>query len=357
MMMLVFVLVFGVAFAFYLIVYGNPDVVRRLAKTAAGSPSAQGRVLAFRDALNDFIGGLQDVPERDVPECLRTRLLELRRALTNRQCLDDSPAVVKQTSNEVALVDESSSSSSRRRKRSKRPAGGAVDSSDVLNDEEMEFVRNLMRMRGKLSRTQKEALNAVREGSPELYRVLEQEIAAEQGEIKYADVILEGMSGTSGLAGEGLPRWNRPMLFDPNTNDNIYIAIVSYRDPQCGQSIVEAFARASNPGRVFVGVVQQNRESDLDCFETYCSKAGSACRPNQVRVIRMKDTDSQGVMLARWLASTLWSGERWYLQIDAHSGFNYAWDDLAIDSIKRTGDERAILSHHPPDMALWPKVG
>jgi hypothetical protein len=68
----------------------------------------------------------------------------------------------------------------------------------------------------------------------------------------------------------------------------------------------------------------------------------------------MMDTQSKGVMLARWLASTLWSGERWYLQVDAHSGFNYAWDEMVVDSILRTGDERAVLSHHPPDMASWP---
>jgi hypothetical protein len=27
---------------------------------------------------------------------------------------------------------------------------------------------------------------------------------------------------------------------------------------------------------------------------------------------------------------------------------------MVIDSILRTRDERAVLSHHPPDMATWP---
>ncbi len=31
-----------------------------------------------------------------------------------------------------------------------------------------------------------------------------------------------------------------------------------------------------------------------------------------------------------------------------------AWDEMVIESILRTGDDRAVLSHHPPDMASWP---
>jgi hypothetical protein len=42
-------------------------------------------------------------------------------------------------------------------------------------------------------------------------------------------------------------------------------------------------------------------------------------------------------MFARHLASTLWSGEKYYLQIDAHSSFNYAWDDMVIKVLPVSG--------------------
>lgn len=247
-----------------------------------------------------------------------------------------------------------------KRRRSSREEGGKHEV--VLSGEERKLVKAMLSLGSeKLSQTQKDALKAVKEASPALYRRLEAEVKdAKSGNGLVAAVSkvekAPEWSGTSLPGGRGLPGWKRDFEFDPNspTNDVIFIALVTYRDPQCPDSLVSAFERASNPSRVRIGVVQQNRATDLDCFETYCRKVGKDCRPSQVRVIRISDTEAQGVMVARFLASTLWSGERWYLQIDAHSGFAYAWDDMVIKSALATGYERTVLSHHPPDMKLWP---
>ena len=306
------------------------------------------RQVRVKDALDDLVNHI--ALELEMSECLKIRIIELNQMMRDGKCADVVRIPHSEPAVDVVVATELEEPLSPL-PLAKEGENGALD----LSEEERDFVRRLMRISGRLTKNQREALDAVRSSNSALFELLALEVAAESGERQLVDPSLpEGRAGTSGLKGEGLPAWNRKLTLDPNKNDAIFIALVTYRDPQCPQSLVEAFSRAEKPDRIFVGVVQQNRESDIDCFDKYCELAGAACRHRQVRVIRMADTDSRGVMRARWLASTLWSGERWFLQVDAHSGFNYAWDKMVIESILRTKDDRAVLSHHPPDMAQWP---
>jgi hypothetical protein len=318
------------------------------------------KVVHLKDALNAIVSAFPEISQDDVPECARERILELRRVLRVLKCED----VVRPTS-VASIVDDDVDDDNGDVRQARKEL--------LLNGEERALVKTMLQIPND-ARTpmQRDALREVQKSSPQLYKHLlkeiEKEAAQPASQVALADPVAASVapertwvdppakSGTSLLGGRGLPGWKRPLRFDPLSADNnaIYIGLVSYRDPQCGDSLYDAFARAANPERVMIGVVQQNRATDLDCFETYCAKAGAKCRPNQVRVIRMKDTEAQGVMFARWLASSLWSGERWYLQVDAHSSFNYEWDEMVLKSILSLNDERAVLSHHPPDMKLWP---
>lgn len=224
----------------------------------------------------------------------------------------------------------------------------------VLNEVEEALVRSLLKIPdAELSDTQKKALDAVLLASPAIFERLQKE-AGPVVVVAPPRVAGDGWSGTSQVGGRGVEGWGRDFEFDPRENNAIFISVVTFRDVQCPGTLVEAFARAARPDLVRIGLVQQNEDSDVDCFEEYCKKVGGKCRSSQVRVIRIKPAEARGVMMARGVASSLWSGERWYLQVDAHSGFNTHWDDMLINSTLKTGVERTILTHHPGDMAHFP---
>jgi [Skp1-protein]-hydroxyproline N-acetylglucosaminyltransferase len=135
------------------------------------------------------------------------------------------------------------------------------------------------------------------------------------------------------------------------------VSLVSYRDRRCANTLFELFAHAERPSRISVGVVQQNEESDQDCFEEYCRRAGSYCRPDNVRVIKIPARKSRGVMVVRHYASSLYEGEEFFLQLDAHNKVTKRWDALLIADLRKVGNERAVLSHHPPATDSLPGWG
>lgn len=59
-------------------------------------------------------------------------------------------------------------------------------------------------------------------------------------------------------------------LFDglggADRNGTIFVSLVSYRDPLCPRTLLELFSKARTPRKVFVGLVQQNEDGDVDCF-------------------------------------------------------------------------------------------
>jgi hypothetical protein len=50
-----------------------------------------------------------------------------------------------------------------------------------------------------------------------------------------------------------------------NGKETIYIAIASYRDWQCYDTVDSLLSRADHPERLIIGVVQQNLEGDAHC--------------------------------------------------------------------------------------------
>lgn len=144
-----------------------------------------------------------------------------------------------------------------------------------------------------------------------------------------------------------------------DNSGTIFVSLVSYRDDKCPISLKEMFEKARNPDKVFVGIVQQNQNGDVDCFETYCKEAGTGCRFDNIRVIRMAASEARGVMVVRHLATTMYEGEEYFMQIDAHNLFAQNWDarliqDLQRASALRSRNPRIVLSHHPPSVDNMP---
>ena len=53
--------------------------------------------------------------------------------------------------------------------------------------------------------------------------------------------------------------------------------------------------------------------------------------------------------MARYIASKLWAGETYYLQIDLHLQFTNDWDEKLIQELKATKNyPKSILSSYPP---------
>lgn len=132
------------------------------------------------------------------------------------------------------------------------------------------------------------------------------------------------------------------MNIKPNT---IFVSIASYRDNLCINTVKNLYETAYNPANVFVGICQQNDEKvDEDCgnpFEFI----------ENVRIIRLPHTKAMGPTYARYICSTLWGGEEYFLQIDSHTMFIKNWDIECINMIKEIKyqklSNKPVLSHYP----------
>jgi Glycosyltransferase (GlcNAc) len=133
--------------------------------------------------------------------------------------------------------------------------------------------------------------------------------------------------------------WDREYLqrMPERRNDGtIFLSLASYRDENCPNTIKEAYAKAKNPEKLFVGLVQQNCHAncrsgilvgggteevppDEDCKKAFCeSESGKElCAKGHIRVLEIDEPESLGPYAARYFASKLWYGENWFMQTDA----------------------------------------
>jgi hypothetical protein len=57
---------------------------------------------------------------------------------------------------------------------------------------------------------------------------------------------------------------NKHRHFKPRTDNSIYVALGTYRDPYCPMTIKSLYSNAANVDRLYVGLFQQN------CFGPVC---------------------------------------------------------------------------------------
>lgn len=125
-------------------------------------------------------------------------------------------------------------------------------------------------------------------------------------------------------------------------DQRIFVQIASYRDPECQWTLRDMFEKATNPERVFAGVVWQYvADEDAHCFimET---------RPEQVRIQRFNARFSKGVCWARSHTQQLWQGEEYTLQIDSHMRFEPDWDQKLIHMARQSGSPKPVITCYPP---------
>ena len=176
-------------------------------------------------------------------------------------------------------------------------------------------------------------------------------------------------------------------------DDSIFLSLISYRDEHCFHTLYDAYAKAKHPELLFVGLIQQvcredcRRSStttasttssttttveevppDDDCFQLFCdSDLGQKyCNNDEgnhhVRVLDIKDSESLGPYMTKFMASKLWEGENWYMHLDLYNNNNNNnnnnimtfvkhWDSLSIKMLEKAPSKRPIISHSPSTLS------
>jgi [Skp1-protein]-hydroxyproline N-acetylglucosaminyltransferase len=127
-------------------------------------------------------------------------------------------------------------------------------------------------------------------------------------------------------------------------NQTIFVSIASYRDKYCRYTIADCFQKAKFPGRIFVGVCEQNDISDEDCLK---SKTADIFKDN-IRIMRVNADEAKGPMYARGLIEeNLYKNELYYLIIDSHMLFVDDWDEKVIQQLLICPSKKPILTCYP----------
>jgi hypothetical protein len=136
----------------------------------------------------------------------------------------------------------------------------------------------------------------------------------------------------------------------------IFLAIASYRDPECSLTAESVFARAKHPERLRLAIVDQQREGDLSCrppSENLCrtSPDNILCGYiGQIDYIEYPSALMVGPVFARHLANRMYRGEYFAMQVDSHVRFVANWDEDLIDQWTSTGNEMAVISTYMTDI-------
>ena len=114
----------------------------------------------------------------------------------------------------------------------------------------------------------------------------------------------------------------------------VFVAIPSYADPDIVETVRSALSTAERTVRV--GVVLQDDDPALE----------PALQALGADVHAMRLDQARGLGWARAIAASLWQGEPWYYQCDAHMRFEEGWDSdfiARVEALPRPG----VLSAHP----------
>lgn len=123
-------------------------------------------------------------------------------------------------------------------------------------------------------------------------------------------------------------------------NQTIFVEIAAYRDMELRDTVAFALANAARPENLRFGIVQQCGEEDRDILREFW-------HDGRFKILQMDWRNCRGVGRARALTETLYGGEDYVLQIDAHMVFGEGWDEKFKEQWRRCGDGKAVLSTYP----------
>lgn len=137
----------------------------------------------------------------------------------------------------------------------------------------------------------------------------------------------------------------------PRRLPKIFVQIAAYRDPECQWTVKDLFEKAAHPEQITVGICWQSiQDEDQDCFEVIT-------RPAQVRTVHFDARESKGACWARHQTQTLWQGEEFTLQVDAHMRFEDHWDSKLLAMYHAIGNPKSVMTTYPPGYTPPEKYG
>ncbi|CBJ30213.1 [Skp1-protein]-hydroxyproline N-acetylglucosaminyltransferase, family GT60 [Ectocarpus siliculosus] len=138
---------------------------------------------------------------------------------------------------------------------------------------------------------------------------------------------------------------------------SIFVSVVSYRDSEANPTVVDLFARATNPERVSVGLVWQLEAGVAEDEAMHrATPGGKEIRGGRVRSLFMPAADAAGPSWARRVAQSIWKGEKYVLQIDSHTRFRPGWDSYLIHTLQSCPSFKPILTTYPVGYQLPHKI-
>ena len=148
-------------------------------------------------------------------------------------------------------------------------------------------------------------------------------------------------------------------------HETVFVALASYRDPECLPTVEDIYRRAKYPERIRLAIVDQRLSSyqpntNHEDEEPSCTISKVSCDddPDQIlckygHLIDSITIPAQymvGPVFARHLAYRMYRGEYFAMQVDSHVRFVQDWDDEIIQQWKSTNNEMAVLSTYLSDV-------
>ena len=122
----------------------------------------------------------------------------------------------------------------------------------------------------------------------------------------------------------------------------IFILLASYRDKMLKTTIESAYNNAVFKNSLVFGVFDQSYSDQALDYQDLSYK-------QNIRYMRIDPEFSQGCCWARHIAQTMYNDEDYYLQVDAHTIFDNAWDQNLISKIEylRKFHDKPVISGFP----------
>lgn len=108
------------------------------------------------------------------------------------------------------------------------------------------------------------------------------------------------------------------------TNNNIFVSIASYKDPELKFTVDTLYENARHPDKVFTSICQQDHPDNFISFEN-----------KNITTINFNYVESQGVCWARKKVQQMYNNESYFLQLDSHIAMEKDWDELLLDQINQ----------------------
>ncbi len=121
----------------------------------------------------------------------------------------------------------------------------------------------------------------------------------------------------------------------------IFVAIAAYADPALPRTLEDALSLAHEPECLRFGICWQDDPAHPVALEAFR-------RDPRFRFIDRTTTESRGGPWARNLAQSLWRGEPYTLQVDAHVTFASGWDQALIATLESMPAEKPLLTMNAP---------